>query len=279
MHDGWPTGLVTLRTLVSSNAETLRQVHDGLNHTCLLPTDQIVADIRTAFGFLAGSGRLAQLLQSEAQLRELEGHPEEAALIYAQITRFGNEVSRGGVSIHRSSGITCESLGLSRLVKLVPNLDCAQARAAIVELEKLEADRVSWQDIAEADKQLTHHERVKRLNPVDWVKDWWQTRGYLRSAEARHNLALAHSRLVMLELALRCYRSDHGEPPAQLAQLAPTYLNRIPSDPFGGTPFIYRPKGTNWLLYSVGFDKVDDGGKPASRSVKSTGDVFYDSSW
>jgi hypothetical protein len=36
----------------------------------------------------------------------------------------------------------------------------------------------------------------------------------------------------------------------------------------------------NWLLYSVGEDGVDDGGKPVSRSAIGTitkGDLFYDS--
>jgi hypothetical protein len=43
---------------------------------------------------------------------------------------------------------------------------------------------------------------------------------------------------------------------------------------------LYHPRGTNWLLYSVGEDGVDDGGKPAGRSVSGTvtkGDLFYDS--
>ena len=42
----------------------------------------------------------------------------------------------------------------------------------------------------------------------------------------------------------------------------------------------YRPQGTDWLVYSVGEDGVDDGGKRVSRSVSGTvirGDLFYDS--
>ena len=50
----------------------------------------------------------------------------------------------------------------------------------------------------------------------------------------------------------------------------------------GERPLIYRPQGTNWLLYSVGEDRVDDGGRPVGRSsaaqnAVTKGDIFYDS--
>jgi hypothetical protein len=43
---------------------------------------------------------------------------------------------------------------------------------------------------------------------------------------------------------------------------------------------IYRPQETTWLVYSVGEDGVDDGGKRMGRSAPGTvtkGDLFYDS--
>ncbi|HWX20182.1 MAG TPA: hypothetical protein VN578_09795 [Candidatus Binatia bacterium] len=53
----------------------------------------------------------------------------------------------------------------------------------------------------------------------------------------------------------------------------------MPQDPFSDKPLIYRPSGTNWLLYSVGVDGVDDGGKPVGKGVWSKGDLFFDSVW
>jgi hypothetical protein len=69
-------------------------------------------------------------------------------------------------------------------------------------------------------------------------------------------------------------------PPARLADLVTHYLSGVPQDPFTGQALIYRPQSTNWLLYSVGPDGVDDGGKPVGRSVSGAvpkGDMFYDS--
>jgi hypothetical protein len=45
----------------------------------------------------------------------------------------------------------------------------------------------------------------------------------------------------------------------------PDYLGRLPLDPFSGSPLVYKQTGTNWLLYSVGVDGVDGGGKPVTR--------------
>jgi hypothetical protein len=65
-------------------------------------------------------------------------------------------------------------------------------------------------------------------------------------------------------------------------------------DPFNGQPFVYHSTGTNWMLYSVGPDRLDDGGKPVNRTrweagvfpgaspqgkEKSKGDLLYDSEW
>ena len=83
-----------------------------------------------------------------------------------------------------------------------------------------------------------------------------------------------------LNWPLRCYQSEQGRAPTGLEQLVPQYLQRVPSDPFSGRPMIYRPQGTNWLLYSVGEDGVDNGGKRSGRpgsGAVTKGDLFYDS--
>lgn len=67
--------------------------------------------------------------------------------------------------------------------------------------------------------------------------------------------------LLLLRFALRAYRLENGQFPAALNQLAPRYLRRIPSDYFGsGAPFRYRRNGSNYALWSVGPDKIDNGG-------------------
>jgi hypothetical protein len=83
----------------------------------------------------------------------------------------------------------------------------------------------------------------------------------------------------MTEVALRCYREDHGRAPGSLDALLPEYLKSIPDDPFNGKALVYLAQGTNWLIYSIGWDGKDDGGKPASRGFGTSGDILVDSPW
>ena len=64
-------------------------------------------------------------------------------------------------------------------------------------------------------------------------------------------------------LALRAYKLDHGVYPAKLDDLAPKYIGKIPSDPFarsGQLRYSVTPK--RYVLYSIGPDCRDDGGRP-----------------
>jgi hypothetical protein len=75
-----------------------------------------------------------------------------------------------------------------------------------------------------------------------------------------------HSDLLLLTIALRAYRLDHGRYPDTLAELAPAYLESIPDDPLSlRKPFHYRKTRSKYLLYSIGPDGKDDGGKAVAN--------------
>jgi hypothetical protein len=61
-------------------------------------------------------------------------------------------------------------------------------------------------------------------------------------------------------IALELYRQEHGRLPGELSQLVPKYLPRVPQDPFNGQPLRYVVEEDGYLLYSVGENRVDDGG-------------------
>jgi len=66
-------------------------------------------------------------------------------------------------------------------------------------------------------------------------------------------------RNLHLAFALAAYQRDHGRYPANLDELAPTYLSTIPTDLFSGKALIYRHSTNGYLLYSVGTKGPDDG--------------------
>ena len=70
---------------------------------------------------------------------------------------------------------------------------------------------------------------------------------------------LSHLQVVC---ALESWRLRHGEYPAKLPEVVPEFIEALPHDVIGGGPLHYRRRedGT-FLLYSVGLNGRDDGGR------------------
>jgi hypothetical protein len=68
--------------------------------------------------------------------------------------------------------------------------------------------------------------------------------------------------LARTAMALERYRLAHGEFPESLDALAPQFIATLPHDLINGQPLHYRRTDDGkFLLYSVGWDEKDDGGK------------------
>jgi hypothetical protein len=97
---------------------------------------------------------------------------------------------------------------------------------------------------------------------------WVEGAGYLIEStlhEADRNAC--ENGLLLLSLAERAYRSDHEKPPAALDALVPAYLHALPEDPYAPDGrFRYKLQTDKLLIYSVGPDGTDDGGKPRPRT-------------
>ncbi len=82
--------------------------------------------------------------------------------------------------------------------------------------------------------------------------------------------AEARRRIVITALALERFRLRHGVYPNALAQLVPELASSVPVDFMDGQPLRYRPTNDgHFVLYSVGLDCIDDGGKlpPTGRPM------------
>lgn len=76
---------------------------------------------------------------------------------------------------------------------------------------------------------------------------------YDRDEQVRRNVQVA--------FALAAYRRDQGKYPARLGDLAPNYLAAAPDDLFSGAALTYHPSEMGYLLYSVGVNCKDEGGR------------------
>jgi hypothetical protein len=57
------------------------------------------------------------------------------------------------------------------------------------------------------------------------------------------------------------FRAEHGRWPNALAELTPEYLATVPEDPYADGSLRYRRTGTGAIIYSVGPDGIDHGGR------------------
>lgn len=64
-----------------------------------------------------------------------------------------------------------------------------------------------------------------------------------------------------IAVALACFHAENGRWPGELKELCPSLLKAIPADRFSVKPLVYRPTEKGYLLYSVGMNLTDDGGK------------------
>ena len=80
---------------------------------------------------------------------------------------------------------------------------------------------------------------------------------------------------VEVAIAMTRYRLGHGNFPASLDLLVPTYLDKPPLDPFDGKPLRLVPKNDEWIIYSIGSDGNDDSGAASDWVLSKTGDVPF----
>jgi hypothetical protein len=67
-------------------------------------------------------------------------------------------------------------------------------------------------------------------------------------------------RCAIVALAAKRYQQARGHWPANLAELAPAFLTAVPLDPYDGQPIRSRRLENGIVVYSIGSDRVDNGG-------------------
>ena len=138
-----------------------------------------------------------------------------------------------------------------------------------------------WMDlqISEAQKPFPLDRTPAGTGKPDFLQ-FFYTSYEPHGTELRKFYEYAHALdgILELALALRAWRLEQGDHPGSLQRLIPTYLDSLPPDPFGlrGT-FRYKRTRAGYLLYSIGPDGRDDGGRPLKQiwDYRPTGDIVW----
>jgi hypothetical protein len=134
-------------------------------------------------------------------------------------------------------------------------------------------------------------DQMKALND-EWIANVMSLRFFERQQYVGERLLLgrflgiptwfgmnqANLRTGIVALAAERYRLEQDRWPESLDQLVPHYLARIPADPFRNGLLQMRKLPDGLVIYSVGFDRVDEGGKvdPKTRMNPDQGFRVWD---
>ena len=132
------TKLEDLRAQTAKNSAALQAARIGLQEDCAVPI-QFSLNVSRHLPELADCKRLAQAFEVEGLLAEMENRPGDAVNSYLDTIRLGHKSAQGGVLIDQLVGTAIEAIGVSRLQKLVDQLDAKTCRETAATLESLDA--------------------------------------------------------------------------------------------------------------------------------------------
>jgi len=91
-----------------------------------------------------------------------------------------------------------------------------------------------------------------------------------------HLRYIAHLRVAQAALAVQRYRLARSGLPENISDIVPAYLPEVPIDPFDGQNIRYRKTAGGFVVYSIGDDGSDDGGreKPKARNTVPSGTTY-----
>jgi hypothetical protein len=216
---------------------------------------------------------VARALMRDAELAQQQGRFADAARIAVENLRFSQASARGGLLLNYLIAMAIEGIGQSSLYRAIPELEPDTCREIIAALERIEAGREPLED-------FRMRERIWEEHAYGWhyhLQVFLQrlTNSYGGNYEnVRQDLlpkTQAINRLMIIDLALRQYHSATGAWPDTLNELAPNFVSEVPIDPYDpqGGELRYLRTADGYLLYSVGYDGDDDGGRPPAIQAGS----------
>lgn len=229
-----------LKDLVNRNREALDLARAGCAHECGVTTDyklSLAAYSAQHLPVLGQIKKLALAFRAEGELAERVGRTNDAARVYVDGIRFGQEVCRGGLLIDRLVGIACEGITLAPLIALVQDLDGRTCKELARLLEQMDASRepmqVTWdQEQTWALRAGSIVERIR--NRIGLLVSGRMLQNVRQKSGLKVGQIQLQERDLLLRLAAQAYRLEHGKSLGRTGDLAPEYLKSVPRHPVTG---------------------------------------------
>ena len=109
------------------------------------------------------------------------------------------------------------------------------------------------------------NKKIAEINSHKWVHPYWFYSIWLfpslSNAEAKSGRAQTFVDEARVACALERCRLTGGNFPESLAALTPQFIESIPNDVIDGQPLRYHRLADGYILYGVGWNKIDEGGQ------------------
>ena len=248
-----------LKKFVSEHPDLLDEVQEALKLPSFVPVNYTDFEKPTVSFDLFS---LANSLQAIGRHAEQHGKVSHAIDAYLTVIRVGHVAAGDGLWIDHMLGTGCEEKGMKPLRAMRHDLTVERRRKLLEQLLGYEGaigplDECDKRDEIWATNSYDCRMRFVRI-AYQWndkFQSWVQG---IKDTADEHD---ASNRLLTTTLALDIYGDEHGDLPETLNELVPELLPKLPEDPFGPGPLLYRRlNAEKYVLYSRGRNRVDDGG-------------------
>jgi hypothetical protein len=231
-------GRQDLSVVVSQNAAALALARSAMTNDCAVPL-QFTNDYEDAhLKELAALKRLGQAFCAEGRLAEMDGRTNDAVHSYLDAIQLGANAAHGGALIDQLVGMAVEALGASCLQPIAGRLDAATAREAAAELETLDSQRQTWDEIIQQEQGWSQRAFPGIKYQIMRIMERGTLAKSLQLGERKYDVNEQKTRQLILALAARAYGLDKGKPPTSVNVLVPFYLQAVPQDPATGTNMV-----------------------------------------
>lgn len=128
-------------------------------------------------------------------------------------------------------------------------------------------------------KSLVAAENFKRADETVGRKNYYLSKmllAALSNAITKEASSFAYLRTSIAAIAVERFRLAHGQLPENLNELVPQFISAVPIDPFDGQPLRYHRLSKGYVIYSIGSDGQDDGGREKPADWKSGDKTTFD---
>ncbi len=210
---------------------------------------------------------------AEGELAEREGRIDDAIASYVDLVRLSRATKNGGLALDALVARNIESMAIGGIAGLRDRLSSLQRGYLTAVLVDLDRQREDHQTVLERDiawGQAVYGWRALLSDVLEQIEAKWN------AVEKRFQRTEAGTRLLIVEFAIEDYKQEQGRLPRGLGDLKlDTDLLRDPFSPHGAL-LKYRLDHNDFLVYSVGADGDEDGGRPPEDGWIGDGDYQLD---